>query len=67
MPSVLDRNARARLLFQAEALDRRTRLPGQHGGVLKRSGLQVLRTLLFSFANVSQTGTVGAPRSSPTT
>ena len=48
----LDRNARARLLFHAEALDRRTRLPGQHGGVLKRTGLAVLRALLFSFANV---------------
>ncbi len=48
----LDRNARARLLFHAEALDRRTRLPGQHGGVLKRTGLAVLRALLFGFANV---------------
>ncbi len=48
----LDRNARARLLFHAEALDRRTRRPGQHGGVLKRTGLAVLRALLFHFANV---------------
>ena len=48
----LDRNERARLLFQAEALDRRTHLPGQHGGCLKRTGLAVLRALLFSFANV---------------
>ena len=52
MPPRLDRNARARLLFYAEALDRRTRLPGQHGGILKRTGLAVLRALLFSFANV---------------
>ena len=51
MPRI-DRNARARLMFHAEALDRRTHRPGQHGGMLKRSGLQVLRTLLFSFANV---------------
>ena len=48
----LDRNARARLMVHAEALDRRTHLPGQHGGVLKRTGLAVLRALLFSFANV---------------
>jgi DNA-binding transcriptional ArsR family regulator len=48
----IDRNARARLLFHAEALDRRTHLPGQHGGCLKRTGLAVLRALLFHFANV---------------
>ena len=48
----LDRNARARLMVHAEALDRRTRLPGQHGGVLKRTGLAVLKALLFGFANV---------------
>jgi DNA-binding MarR family transcriptional regulator len=52
MPRI-DRNARARLLFHAEALDRRTRLPGQHGGVLKRTGLAVLRALLCYFANVT--------------
>ncbi|HEX2185311.1 MAG TPA: ABC transporter substrate-binding protein, partial [Chloroflexota bacterium] len=51
MPPI-DRNERARLLFHAEALDRRTRLPGQHGGCLKRTGLAVLRALLFQFANV---------------
>ena len=49
----LDRNARARLLFHAEALDRRTRLPGQHCGVLKRTGLAVLKALLFGFASVA--------------
>ena len=48
----LDRNARARLMVHAEALDRRTHQPGQHGGCLKRTGLAVLRALLFSFANV---------------
>ena len=52
MPPRIDRNARARLLFHAEALDRRTRLPGQHGGCLKRSGLAVLRALRLGFANV---------------
>ncbi len=51
MPPRIDRNARARLLFHAEALDRRTRLPGQHGGVLKRTGLAVLRWLLFERLN----------------
>ncbi len=49
----LDRNARARLMVHAEALDRRTRLPGQHGGCLKRTGLAVLKALLFGFANVA--------------
>jgi DNA-binding MarR family transcriptional regulator len=48
----IDRNARARLLFLAEALDRRTHQPGQHGGCLKRTGLAVLRALLFTFANL---------------
>jgi DNA-binding MarR family transcriptional regulator len=51
MPTI-DRNARARLLFLAEALDRRTHQPGQHGGCLKRTGLAVLRALLFTFANL---------------
>jgi DNA-binding transcriptional ArsR family regulator len=50
VPSI-DRNERARLLFQAEALDRRTHQPGRHGGCLKHSGLRVLRALLFHFAN----------------
>ena len=38
-------------MFQAEALDRRTHEPGQHGGCLKRTGLAVFRALLFTFAN----------------
>ena len=50
---MIDRNARARAMHHAEALDRRTRLPGQHGGVLKRAGLAVLKALLFQFANVA--------------
>jgi len=45
----IDRNERARLLFRAEALDRRTHRPGQHGGVLKRTGLAVLKALVFGF------------------
>ncbi len=52
MPRI-DRNARARLMTYAEALDRRTRRPGQHGGVLKRTGLAVLKALLCGFANVA--------------
>ena len=42
----LDRNLVARILFAAEALDRRTRMKGQHGGLLKGKGLDVLRAAL---------------------
>jgi DNA-binding transcriptional MocR family regulator len=45
----MDRNARARLIYLAEALDRRTHQPGRHGGVLKRTGLAVLKALIFCF------------------
>ncbi len=45
----VDRNARARLIYFAEALDRRTHQPGQHGGDLKRTGLAVLKALVFGF------------------
>jgi hypothetical protein len=45
----LDRNLVARILFLAEALDRRTRAKGQHGGLLKAKGLDVLRALLRRF------------------
>ena len=45
----LDRNLVARILFLAEALDRRTRGKGQHGGLLKAKGLDVLRALLRGF------------------
>jgi hypothetical protein len=45
----LDRNLVARILFLAEALDRRTRTKRQHGGVLKGKGLDVLRALLRRF------------------
>src|SRR3954468_5343109 len=51
----LDRNMRVRLLHLAKALDRRTRQKGQHGGILKRPGVEVLRCLLFTFLNM-QTG-----------
>ena len=45
----LDRNLVARILYLAEALDRRTRGKGQHGGLLKAKGLDVLRALLRRF------------------
>jgi hypothetical protein len=45
----LDRNLVARILFLAEALDRRTRGKGHHGGLLKAKGLDVLRALLKRF------------------
>jgi hypothetical protein len=48
---MLDKNERARIMFRAEALDRRTHEPGRHGGCLRRTGLAVLKALLFSFAN----------------
>jgi hypothetical protein len=51
----LDRNMRVRLLYLATALDRRTKQRGQHGGILKRTGIEVLRQLLFTFLNM-QTG-----------
>ena len=45
----LDRNLVARILWLAEALERRTRGKGQHGGLLKEKGLAVLRALLRGF------------------
>jgi hypothetical protein len=51
--SVLDRNERARIMFRAEALDRRTHEPGRHGGVLRRTGLAVLKALVFGFHNLA--------------
>ena len=45
----LDRNLVARILYLAEALEHRTRGKGQHGGLLKAKGLDVLRALLRAF------------------
>jgi CRP-like cAMP-binding protein len=45
----LGREQIARILFLAEAFDRRTRQKGQHGGTLKGKGLDVLRALLRQF------------------
>lgn len=47
----IDRELIARLLFLIEALDRKTRLPGRHGGDLKAKGRDVLRALLLTFYN----------------
>jgi hypothetical protein len=45
----LDRTQVHRIMWLAEALDRRTRAKGQHGGLLKTKGLDVLRALLRRF------------------
>jgi hypothetical protein len=45
----MDRAHAWRLLTHAEALERETRVPGKHGGCLKRTGLDVLRALLRHF------------------
>lgn len=51
----MDRNQRAKLLYTAEQLERRSKAPGKRNGLLGQSGLQVLRALLLRFAN-SRTG-----------
>ena len=62
----LDRNLVARILFLAEALDRRTRGKGQHGGLLKAKGLDVLRALLRRLLQLSRPGSASrAMRRSP--
>lgn len=48
----LDREQRARIWFHAQAMEKRTKLPRKHGGVLGDSGLKVLRALLFDFLNM---------------
>lgn len=48
---VLDRNERARIIFAAEALERRTKHAGRRNGLLGYVGLQVLRCLMFGFLN----------------
>src|SRR3954452_12861638 len=45
----IDRAQAWRLIEAAETLNRATRQPGQHGGCLKRSGVDVLRVLLRHF------------------
>ena len=48
----IDRNGRIRVIVQAEALERRTKGKGCKSGVLKQSGLTVLRCLLFTFCAI---------------
>jgi hypothetical protein len=45
----IDRNDRARIIAAAEALERRTKLPGKRNGAIGQSGLAILRALLFHF------------------
>ncbi|MBL8567203.1 MAG: helix-turn-helix domain-containing protein [Hyphomicrobiaceae bacterium] len=47
----LDRNQRAKLIYLAEALERRTKPRGRRNGVLGYIGLAVLKALLLRFAN----------------
>jgi len=48
----IDRNQRARLIFAAEAYERRTKPRGKRAGDLCQSGLQVLRCIAFRFLSV---------------
>ena len=48
----IDRNGRVRVIAEAEALELRTKAKGCKSGVLKQSGLTVLRCLLFTFCAV---------------
>ena len=45
----LDRNGRARITFLAEALERRSKHPGDRNGLLGYTALTVLRAFLFTF------------------
>ena len=49
---LLDRNQRARVLFLAEALERKSKMPGKRNGHLGQIGLQVLRCLAFTFLSM---------------
>jgi len=50
--SPINRNERIKVMIGAEALERRTKGKGCKSGVLKQSGLTVLRYLLFTFCAV---------------
>ena len=50
--SPINRNERIKVMTGAEALERRTKGKGCKSGVLKQSGLTVLRCLLFTFCAV---------------
>jgi len=47
----LDRNQRAKILYLAEQLERRTKAPGRRNGALGYTGILILKTLLLRFAN----------------
>jgi hypothetical protein len=47
----IDRNERARILFLAESLERRTKPEGRRNGQLGYIGLAILRALMFGFLN----------------
>jgi hypothetical protein len=47
----IDRNSRARILFLAERLERRTKASGRRNGSLGYVGIQILRVLLLTFVN----------------
>jgi hypothetical protein len=47
----LDRNQQAKILYVADQLERRTKLPGKHNGCLGAIGLSVLRALLLRCFN----------------
>ena len=48
----IDRNQRVKIIYAAEALERRTKAKGCKSGVLGQSGLRVLRSLLFDFCAI---------------
>jgi hypothetical protein len=45
----MDRNERARVIYRAEALERRTKPWGKRNGALGQNGLALLRCLLFRY------------------
>jgi helix-turn-helix protein len=49
---LLEGNTRVRIFHLAATLDHRTRRTWQHGSILKRIGIEVLRVLLFKFLNM---------------
>ena len=51
----LDRNARARLVFAAKAIEKKTKAKGRADGAIGRSGLVVLQVLLW-YASLGSTG-----------
>jgi hypothetical protein len=49
----IDRNERAKIMFLAEALERRTKPKGRRNGQLGYVGLRVLKALLFGFLSLA--------------